>query len=99
MQHVPGPAIVGQVAALERRALAREDVGDLSVRLGVRAVAATGRERVVVDPEEVAAVCARGAGQAARDRDARRLAGGCEPLGLALALRLRHLQDDRSRPP
>jgi hypothetical protein len=43
-----------QVAALERGALAREDGCDLPVRLGVRAVAATGRERVVVDPEEVA---------------------------------------------
>ena len=95
VQHVPRPTIVGQITALERCALAREDVGQLTVRLGVRAIAATGRERVLVDPEEVAAVCPRGTGQAGRDRDARRLAGGGEALGLALPLRLRHLQDDR----
>ena len=99
VQHVSGATIVRQIAALERRALAREDVGELTMRLGVRAVAATGRERVLVDPEEVAAIRPRGTGQATRDRDARRLAGRGEPLGLALALRLRHLQDDRSRRP
>ncbi len=67
------------------------------MRLGVRAVAAPGGERVVVDPEEVAAVGARGAGEATRDRHARHLTGRGEPLGLALALRLGHLQDDRPR--
>ena len=45
VQHVSRAAVVRQVAALERRALAREEVGELPMRLGVRAVAAPGRQR------------------------------------------------------
>ena len=88
-------AVVRQVAALERGALAREQVGDLSMRLGVRPVSAPGRQRPIVQPEEVAAVRTCRPCQAARDGNACRLAGRREPLGLALALRLGHLQHDR----
>ena len=65
---MPRAAIVRQVAALERGALAREELGELAMRLGVRAIAAAGREGAIVEPEEIAAVRARRPAQAARDR-------------------------------
>ena len=36
-----------------------QDIGELPMRLGVRAIAAARRERVVVDPEEIYTVGAR----------------------------------------
>ena len=97
VQHVARTAIVREIAPFERRTLAREHVGELPMSLGVRPVAAAGGERVLVDPEEVAAVGARRAAQPSRRRDPRHLAGRSQPLCLALSLGLRHLQHDGAR--
>src|SRR5215471_10274386 len=56
MQHVLWPAVVRQVDRLQTGVLGRQDLGGLAQPFGVGAVAAAGHHRVLVQPDEVAAV-------------------------------------------